>query len=267
MARSGNRKTQSKAKPRGNKPNNTRPHGRAVPGIHSVKEVFEVRPHKVLELWVKDSFENKEIQGVIEKAKYSEVKLKKVKSQDLSQICETHQGIVAFVDETPELIWEDIKKDDPAIYLCLDEIQDPHNLGAILRTSWLLGVKGIFVANQKSNLLTPSACKVACGGAEHVPVDFHSSLPNLLKELQKHNFWVYGLDMGGKHDLWSSELQLPEKIVWVIGNEGKGIRKPIKNICDEIVHIEQTNRGASFNASVATAIALGETVRRHRQDS
>ncbi len=255
MARSKGKKVQTKS---------ARPHGRAVPGVHSVKEVFEVRPHKVVELWVKDSFENKDINTIVEKANYSNVKLKKVKSQALGEICETHQGVVAFVDETPELIWEDIKKDEPAIYLCLDEIQDPHNLGAILRTSWLLGIKGIFVANQKSNLLSPSACKVACGGAEHVPVDFHSSLPNLLKELQKHNFWVYGLDMGGKHDLWSEQLQLPEKIVWVVGNEAKGIRKPIKNICDEIVHIEQANEGASFNASVATAIALSETVRRHK---
>ncbi len=241
-----------------------RPHGRAVPGLHSVNEVMAIRPHSVIELWVKDSFENKEISSIIKKAEYSQVKISKVKSQTLAQVCETHQGLIAFVDETPELKWNDLKKDGPSVYLCLDEIQDPHNLGAILRTSWLLGVKGVFVSSQKANLLSPSACKVACGGAEHVPVDFHNSLPNLLKELQKLNYWIYGLDMGGEHDLWSSKLQLPEKIVWVIGNEGKGIRKPIKSVCDEIIHIDQACQGASFNASVATAIALGETVRRHR---
>ncbi len=240
-----------------------RPHGRAVPGFHSVKEVFAVRSHKVVALWVKDSYENKELDELVEKANYSQVQVTKVSSQVLNQVCDSHQGVVVFVDESPELSWGDLKAEGKQVYLCLDEIQDPHNLGAILRTSWLLGVSGIFVPAQKSNLLSPSACKVACGGAEHVPVDAHNSLPNLLKELKKMNFWVWGLDMGGQHDLWSESLQVPDKLVWVIGNEGKGLRKPIKNVCDEIVHIKQASAGASFNASVAAAMALGETSRRH----
>ncbi len=240
----------------------SRPHGRAVPGVHSVKEVFAVRPHKVVELWIKEGQKNSDTDSFIELAEYNQVKVKHVSFPVLNSICDTHQGVVVFVDESPELAWNDLKKDEPSVYLCLDEIQDPHNLGAILRTSWLLGVKGVFVSSAKSNLLTPSACKVACGGAEHVPVDSHTSLPNLLKELQKMNFWIFGLDMGGEHDLWSQDLVYPEKIVWVIGNEGKGIRKPIKNICDEIVHIKQTSASASFNASVATSMALSETFRR-----
>ena len=214
---------------------------------------------------MREGISNNDAQKIIEKAEFSQIKVKFVTEMTLRDINDTNQGIVAFVDEAPELDWQSLKSEEPAIYVCLDEIQDPHNLGAILRTSWLIGVKGVFVSAHKSNLLTPSACKVACGGAEHVPVDAHTNLPNLLKELKKMNFWIYGLDMGGDHDLWSPKLTIPEKIVWVIGNEGKGLRKPIKNICDEIVHIKQTVSSASFNASVATAMALSETARRNLQ--
>ena len=135
-------------------------------------------------------------------------------------------------------------------------------MGAILRSSWLLGVQAVFASSGSSSLLSPSACKVACGGAEHVPLDYHGSLPNILKQLKSIGFWIWGLDMGGPYNIHDSELVYPGKVVWVVGNEGSGIRRSVGGICDEIVSIKQTVDHASFNASVATAMALSETVRR-----
>ena len=143
----------------------------------------------------------------------------------------------------------------------LDGIEDPHNLGAILRTSWLTGVHGVLIPEDRAVGLTPTVHKVACGGVEHVPVEETTNFSNYAEDLKKKGYWIYGLSPRGKKSIF--ELDLPEKVVWAIGAEDKGMRVTTERLCDELVFIPQSSASASYNASVATAMALTETLRQH----
>ena len=177
----------------------------------------------------------------------------------LNKLVPGHQGVVAHVSEQPELDWEELKTQDQVLLVALDGIEDPHNLGAILRTAWLMKAQGLFVPDARSVALTPAAMKVASGGAEHVPVQIESNLPSLLKSLKDIGFWIFGLSHKAGQDLW--DVEYPEKVVWVIGSEGKGMRTPVERACDELVSIPQVSSSASYNASVAAGMALAEVQR------
>lgn len=234
---------------------------RITPGIHSVNEALNIRPHAIKKIEIKESWQkNIELKKIVEDSEKKNISIKEVSGQKLTQYCESHQGVAAHISESPELDIESLKNSqEPAIIVVLDEVEDPHNLGAILRTSWLLGVKGVVVTERRSAHLTPTACKVACGGAEHVPVLVEPSLFDFINELKEHGFWSYGLGAEASSTLWT--VDLPEKTIWVLGAESKGLRSSTEKACDQIVSIPQTAVGASFNVSVAGAMALGETVR------
>ena len=225
-----------------------------------MKEALSVRPKSIQTIEIKDSWKkNNELVKIMEQAEQLNIKTKEVSGQKLSNYCEGHQGVAAHVAENPDFDLDQIKKSEKAIIVVLDEVEDPHNLGAILRTSWLLGVKAVVVTERRSAHLTPTACKVACGGAEHVPVVIESSLFDFVNDLKEHGFWSYGLGAEAKDTLWT--VDLPEKVVWVLGAESKGLRSSTEKACDQIVSIPQASSDASFNVSVAGAMALGETVR------
>ena len=179
----------------------------------------------------------------------------------LNQIAESHQGIVAFVTSEPEWDWNSLKAEETERLVFLDGVEDPHNLGAILRTSWLLGVKGVFAPDARAAGLSPAASKVAQGATEHVPL-VRNSLLDELGEAKQRGFWMFGLSHRASKSIY--ELKLPEKVAWVLGSEASGIRKPVERACDELVAIPQLQADASFNVSVAAALALGETFRQHQ---
>jgi len=173
----------------------------------------------------------------------------------------SQQGAAVFVDGAPELDIGGLEKNEKSILLILDGIEDPHNLGAIVRTSWLVGVDGVFIPEDRAVGLTPTVHKVACGGVEHVPVMGVTNFSNYSEELKKQGYWLYGLSPRGKKSIF--ELELPEKVVWVVGSEDKGMRVTTERLCDELAFIPQASSSASYNASVATAMALAETLRQH----
>lgn len=239
---------------------------RTVVGIHACREVLKVRPHKVTEIWLRRDYERQsELQHFARWAqKNSRVKLQLRDDGALNKIAASHQGVAVMVSETPELDLADLADLPPekkVILVALDEITDPHNIGAILRTAWLMGAQGLLVPEHRSGHLTPASMKVASGGAEHVPMVTVANLQSELKSLKDMGFWVYGLAGEGRNQL--SQLRLNEKVVWVVGSEEKGIRASVRGVCDELVKIPQASPEASYNASVAAAIALYETHRQH----
>jgi 23S rRNA (guanosine2251-2'-O)-methyltransferase len=189
------------------------------------------------------------------------IKIEAVPAVFLDKISPSHQGAAVFSDQTPELNWEAIQQAQSGRVLVLDGIEDPQNLGAILRTAWLMNVSGVMIPEDRSVGLTATVHKVACGGVEHVPVERATNFSNPLEELKKNGYWVFGLSHEGKRSLF--ELDIPEKVVWCIGSEEKGLRVPTERLCDELIRIPQVSAAASYNASVATAIALTETYRQH----
>ena len=236
---------------------------RVIMGIHSVKEAMKVRPKAVRQIWLKQDFlSNPSLKQISEEAKNKNIKIEKKADNELRKIAESHQGVVAFVAEDPQWKIEQWSKEKHCTILALDSLEDPQNVGALFRTSWLFGVKGLLICSRRAANITPSVAKVAEGGLEHVAWEIVEQLPQALEELKEAGFWIFGLDASGQKDLY--EIEVPEKVVWVLGAEDQGIRKSVQGVCDELVRIPQLDKNASLNVSAAGAVTLGETFRQRK---
>ncbi|UXR64584.1 RNA methyltransferase [Bdellovibrio bacteriovorus] len=235
---------------------------RVVIGTHAINEVLSVRPSQVKGFWLRQGWENSgDLREMNDRAQKLRIKVDVKSEQVLEKFGPSQQGAAIFVDGAPELDLAGLENLDKSIMLILDGIEDPHNLGAILRTSWLVGAQGVLIPEDRAVGLTPTVHKVACGGVEHVPVEETTNFANYAEELKKQGYWIYGLSPRGKRSIF--DLDLPDKVVWAIGSEDKGMRVTTERLCDELVVIPQASSSASYNASVATAMALTETLRQH----
>lgn len=237
---------------------------RVLAGTHAIQESFVVRGDDMKLLWLRQGWESsQDLREFSEKAQSHGVKVEVKPPTALDRWCGSHQGAIAFVKGGPQLDLNGMENFDRATILALDGIEDPHNLGAIVRTAWLTGAKGLLIPEERAVGLTPTVHKVACGGAEHVPVATVTNFAVPIEKLKEQGFWVFGLSHKSEKTIF--DLRLPEKVVWAIGAEDKGLRVTTERLCDELVSIPQLNNAASYNASVATAMALTETLRQHRQ--
>lgn len=235
---------------------------RVVIGTHAITEVLKVRPKQIKGMWLRQGWEDSaELRGLNDLALEARVKVEVKASAVLEKFGTSVQGAAAFADGAPEFSMQGLEDRDSSIVLILDGIEDPHNLGAIVRTSWLTGVDGVLIPEDRAVGLSPIVHKVACGGVEHVPVEETTNFAKYAEELKKKGYWIFGLSPRGKKSIF--DLQLPEKVVWAIGSEDKGMRVTTERLCDELVFIPQASASASYNASVATAMALTETLRQH----
>ena len=232
---------------------------RITMGIHAVHEALNVHPKWAKELWVKESAESQaQISPLVALAERLRIPIKPLSGRRLDELGSGHQGVALQLSESPELDESELDR-DVCVLLALDQVTDPHNLGAVLRTSWLFGSRGVIIPEDRSVSLTPTVCKVAQGGAEHVPIIEVSPMDQELKRLKDKGFWVFGLSHKSTQTIF--DLKLPDKVVWVLGAEGSGLRKPVERACDELISIPQLAPHASFNVSVAAGVALSETYR------
>ncbi|MEQ1878304.1 MAG: RNA methyltransferase [Bdellovibrionia bacterium] len=233
---------------------------RQVAGIHAVREALKVRPHSIKKIVIREGWKDSpELTEVTADAKKHGLKPEIVAISHLDRVLKGHQGVLADVGEDPHMSRERWDQERKQVLLALDGIEDPQNLGAIIRTAWLMGVTGVFLPKGRASPLTAAACKAACGGAEHVPVEIHANVSVPLKILKDKGFWVFGLSASGTQPLW--KLKMPDKVIWVIGGEAAGLRSPTEKLCDEMVSLPQADSAASYNASVAAALAMSETKR------
>lgn len=236
---------------------------RVVTGTHAIREAFAVRPKQIKRVWFRQGWESSaDLREMEELARKAHLKIDVKAAAVLDRMSATNQGAVLYVDGRPTLNYDGLDSFATSTILLLDGLEDPHNLGAILRTAWLTGAHGILIPEDRAVGLTATVHKVACGGAEHVPVEETTRFENSVETLKEKGYWVFGLSHKAKKTLF--DFKLPEKIVWAIGAEEKGLRIPTERLCDELVSIPQLSDAASYNASVATAMALTETLRQHR---
>ncbi|MBY0314061.1 MAG: RNA methyltransferase [Bdellovibrionales bacterium] len=231
---------------------------RWVVGDHACAEALRVFPQDVREVCFINTDQ-------AEKAPWSDL-LKKFKGKPQARGAKFfnsltdfgHQGVAVSVAATPE--WN-TEREGTSSFVLLDGVEDPHNLGAIIRTSWLMGVNGVGITEHRSTKVTPAASKVASGGCEHVPVqEIH--FVNFLEDVKKQGYWVYGFSEKGTKTLYQTEFA--EKSIFVFGSEEKGIRSTVLSACDEVLSIPQTSADASYNVSVSVGVALGEFQRQQR---
>lgn len=176
---------------------------------------------------------------------------------------ERHQGMLAYAAAREYASVEDIldlaeERQEEPFLLMLDEIEDPHNLGALLRTVDAVGAHGVIIPKRRSVALTGTVAKTSAGAVEHVMVARVSNLVQTIKELKKRGCWVSGAEAGGR-DAFKADLTGPRVIV--IGSEGKGISRLLRENCDEIISLPMKGRVTSLNASVAGSIVLYEVLR------
>lgn len=227
---------------------------RKVAGHHSCEEVFKVRPKAIKTVYLKKDYQNSDyLSDFFARSKQLKIHIKLVAPQELDRICEGHQGIVLDVDGAPELDFKALEKKERALIIALDGIEDPQNLGNILRSAWLMGADGILITENRSVGLTPSVCKIASGGAEHVPIESYNQIIQGFEKLKEIGFWVYGLSEKAEKPAYA--LEMAAKTVLVAGSEMKGMKPQTLKACDELVTIPQVDVAASLN--VATSVALG----------
>ena len=205
---------------------------------------------------------------IIAKCKAKGILIKEISPQKLDYYCynANHQGVaVMFASQeysTPEEILElaNSRGEKPFIIVC-DEIEDPHNLGAIIRTAEACGVHGIIIPKRRSASLNATVAKSASGALEYMKVARVTNIPNTIDFLKSQGVWVFGADMDGD-DYVSVDLNCPCALV--IGNEGKGIGQLTAKKCDQIISLPMCGKINSLNASVAAGVLMYEVVRKRR---
>lgn len=177
-----------------------------------------------------------------------------------------HQGVLAQVAPVQYAELEDIlaaarEKNEPPFIVLLDELEDPHNLGAILRTADAAGVHGVLIPKHRSCPLSATVAKTSAGAVEHVPVARVGNLVQTIKKLKKEGLWVAAADMDGK-DYYETDLTGP--LLLIIGSEGQGVGRLVKEQCDFVVRIPMVGKINSLNASVAGSILMYEAMKQRR---
>ena len=191
-----------------------------------------------------------------------------------------HQGVLAYVspvDYTPldELLEAAKEKSGLPFLLLLDELEDPHNLGAILRTADAVGVDGVLIPKRRSCPLSATVAKTSAGAVEYVPVARIGNIVQTIRELKQQGFWIVGADMDGTADFYEDngddtytytyEADLTGAIVLVVGSEGRGISRLVRESCDVLVRIPMLGKINSLNVSVAGAILMYEVLRQRQK--
>lgn len=216
-------------------------------------------------LVVAKGIRNGSIGKIIAQCRENDIVIKEVDRKKLDMLCgaDTHQGVVAYAASHEYANLEDIftladeRNEKPFIIVC-DGLEDPHNLGAIIRTAEAAGAHGIVIPKRRNVTLNYVVGKVSAGAVEYVPVVRVANLAQTMDELKNHGIWFYGADMDGEN--WC-EVDYDGGVGLVIGSEGHGISRLVREKCDFIVSLPMNGKINSLNASVAAGILMYEVAR------
>jgi 23S rRNA (guanosine2251-2'-O)-methyltransferase len=211
------------------------------------------------------------IRQIIAMAREKKIIITEVEHGVLESMSSTksHQGIIAFVAVKEYVEVDDIlkiaeEKGQPPFIIILDEIADPHNFGAILRTANAVGAHGVIIPKRRAIGLTSAVSKASAGAIEYVPVARVTNIAQTIEYLKKNNVWVVGTDSTGEKAFYNSDLK--GSIALVVGSEGEGMGKLIREKCDFVVNIPMQGEISSLNASVAAAIVMYEILKQRSKD-
>ena len=231
-------------------------------GKNVAKEKLK-HPTDVVQVYLSSKFKDKEIEDLLAVSKIKTTYLNN-KIMD-NKVNGLHQGIIIEVSDIKTYNLDIIKKftNKNPIIVMLDHLEDPHNFGAIVRTSYALGIDAIIIPNDRSVDITPTVVKTSAGAIYNIPIIKVPNLTNTIEKLKKEGYWIVGTDMQGDN---YCELKYDMPSCLIIGNEGKGMSKIVKNNCDYLVSIPMEGQIDSLNASVSCGIILSE-IKRQRRNS
>ena len=240
-----------------------------IEGRNAVIEAFRAG-RTIDKLFVLENCQDGPIKSILREASKQDVIVQKVSRERLDQMSQTHnhQGVIAFAAAYDYATVEDIlkaardKNEQPFIFM-LDGIEDPHNLGAIIRTANLAGAHGVIIPKRRAVGLTSTVAKTSAGALNYTPVAKVTNLTATMEELKKEGLWFVCADMGGD-TMYNCNLKGP--IGLVIGNEGEGVSRLVREHCDIIASIPMKGDIDSLNASVAAGVLAYEIVRQRTLD-
>jgi 23S rRNA (guanosine2251-2'-O)-methyltransferase len=237
-------------------------------GIHPVVEALRAGRRRIFEIWLVPGGASARVDALRQAAHARGLPVRELPAGQLAALAgnESHQGVAArvsaFAGEELAAVLGPPGGAGPDLILALDLVQDPHNLGAILRTALCAGVQAVLVPRDRSAPPTPAVSRISAGALEHTRLVPVTNLVRSLELAKQRRFWVVGLDPDARQPLFALDGSLP--LVVVVGGEGRGIRPLVRKTCDILVSIPQAGPLDSLNASVAAAVALYEIFRQRR---
>jgi 23S rRNA (guanosine2251-2'-O)-methyltransferase len=242
-------------------------------GLHPVEEAIKAGRRRFDHVLVAREREDVRLERLVALCRESGVRVRQESREQLTQLAQTpaHQGVVALVRPQEFLSIEDLfappqpKPDQPAtarLLLALDGVEDPQNLGALLRVADGAGVDGVVLTERRSAPLSPVAVKASAGAAEHLRIARVVNLVRALEELKRQNLWIIGLDEHGSCDY--DQFDLTGDCVLVMGREGAGLHDLVRRTCDHLLRIPMQGGVSSLNVSAAGAVVLYEASRQRR---
>lgn len=233
-----------------------------IAGRNAVSEALK-SDRAIDSVWIAKGEHSGSLPALIALCRKKDIPVKEVDVRKMDPLARGHQGILAFAACKAYATLDDLfrlaeTRGEPPFFILCDELEDPHNLGAILRTAEAAGAHGVIIPKRRAVGLTATVYKASAGAVEYVPVARVTNLTDTIKELKKRGVWIYGLDMDGEN--WCS-ANLDGAACVVIGSEGRGIGRLVREQCDQILSLPMKGKINSLNASVACGIVLYEIAR------
>ncbi len=234
---------------------------RLVAGLQPVREAIRAHGSRLERVLVESARDAPQLEALARFAGDHGARVERPARSELDRLAHGvhHQGALAFAPELRLHSVEDLQRDASTLVVALDEVQDPQNFGAVIRSAVAMGASGVVWPEHRSAPLSLATFRASAGAVEHARLCRVSSLPPALESLRASGATIIGLDMTGDAPIDRVDLRGP--VVLVVGAEGKGLRKTVKRVCDSLVRLPMPGPVASLNASVAVAIALYEVVR------
>jgi 23S rRNA (guanosine2251-2'-O)-methyltransferase len=232
-------------------------------GIHAVEEALKAEPCGIERICIERGQRNPRLQVIMSLAKEKHVPFafEDPKWLDRKAEGQRHQGVLGYLAEMAVFGIDEIIEgaQSPGLLLILDGVEDPHNVGAILRSAEVAGADGVFLPQRHSPGLNATVVKSSSGAASHIKISRVPNTVQLIQTLKSRGYWVAGLEEKSAQRLWDADFSVPT--VLVMGNEGKGLHRLVKEYCDFLVSIPIRGKVSSHNVSVAAGIVLYEVLR------
>jgi 23S rRNA (guanosine2251-2'-O)-methyltransferase len=237
-------------------------------GIHPVAEALKARGRRFEWVGVVKDRHDLRLERVIEECRRQQVPVRFVARAELDRLAgnNSHQGVVAVTSAKHYSDVDDVlaaRSSSYSLVVVLDGIEDPHNLGAILRTADACGADGVIIPERRAAAVTATVAKASAGASEHLPIAKVTNIARTLEQLKSRNLWVVGLDEKANQSYESVDYKMDCAIV--LGAEGKGVHDLVRKTCDFLVSIPMLGKVPSLNVSVAAGVVLYEIVRQRRK--
>lgn len=217
-------------------------------------------------IWIAEGSQRGQMQSIIQLAKEMGITVQYVPKKKMNQLSDgNHQGVIAQVAayryyDIDDLFKKAEEQGEAPFFIILDELEDPHNLGSIMRTADAVGAHGIIIPKRRSVSLTATVAKASTGAIEYVPVARVTNLARTVDELKERGVWIFGTDAKGTQDYRQIDGVIP--LALIIGSEGKGISRLLRDKCDVLVRLPMIGHVTSLNASVAASLLMYEVYRK-----